>query len=587
MAKHILERGEHPVFYYGSAYGGSVEPHYVAAVFVLLGSTLAAYRVAMGGLVVLTITGVYAIARLAFGRSEAILAAAYLAVPPFFFLYKGLTSDGHYNAFNLFVVVTMITSLAIDRTLEIGRERWPLFALLGFAAGVGWWINPITPPISAAAVAWLFLKKRPRPRVRNALQLVAGFVLGSAPWLIWNIRHGWVSLTSPELASVNGSGALHNLGEIVRDSLPLLAGGSRFRTTGSRDTFPFSRLAVGAALIVLFAPCLWRAVRGDRVLRLFVLAFGALVLTVIWSGRYVPTEPRLLFPFYVLAPPVIAAGFVRLGSKRPAALLAAACGAILAVGHGSSLLVEHRHLGNTATEVTGPLDELLGTLTTRGVRHVYTDYWTAYRLAFESDERIVATPIPGDEAVRYSPYLWEVARDPSTAIVVRAPRAECLEAFLEATGTPHRRVVSSPFTVFLDLPSTVLEFVRTKEALPLPDEAFRVAWTVGPQPREIPRGSTGSGAVSFRNESPCAWPHAVHLGYHWSPRDPGLPYIRDGGRQVPHQSIAPGETVSLSVPLNAPAVAGRYDLEYDLVFENVAWFTSRGSRPAKVPVTIR
>ncbi len=379
MAKHILERGEHPVFYYGSAYGGSVEPHYVAAVFVLLGSTLAAYRVAMGGLVVLTITGVYAIARLAFGRSEAILAAAYLAVPPFFFLYKGLTSDGHYNAFNLFVVVTMITSLAIDRTLEIGRERWPLFVLLGFAAGVGWWINPITPPISAAAVAWLFLKKRPRPRVRNALQLVAGFVLGSAPWLIWNIRHGWVSLTSPELASVDGSGALHNLGEIVRDSLPLLAGGSRFRTTGSRDTFPFSRLAVGAALIVLFAPCLWRAVRGDRVLRLFVLAFGALVLTVIWSGRYVPTEPRLLFPFYVLAPPVIAAGFVRLGRKRPAALLAAACGAILAVGHGSSLLVEHRHLGNTATEVTGPLDELLGTLTTRGVRHVYTDYCGRWR----------------------------------------------------------------------------------------------------------------------------------------------------------------------------------------------------------------
>jgi hypothetical protein len=316
-------------------------------------------------------------------------------------------------------------------------------------------------------------------------------------------------------------------------------------------------------------------------------AFGALVLTVIWSGRYVPTEPRLLFPYYVLFPPLIAAGFVGLPTRRRGILLAAACGAVLAAAHGSSLLVEYRHLHNTDGEVTGPLDDLLGTLSAHGVRHVLTDYWTAYRVAFESGERIVATPIPGDEAVRYPEYLQEVARDPSTAIVVREPRADCLEAFLDEAGAVHRRVTSAPFTVFLDLPPSVLEFVRTKGALPLPDEAFRVAWGAAPQLREIRRGATSIAAVSFRNASPCAWPHAVHLGYRWNPRDPGLPYIRDAGRVVPQQAIAPGETVSLNVPLTAPAVAGNYDLEYDLVFENVTWFAWHGSRPPTVPMRVR
>jgi len=65
-----------------------------------------------------------------------------------------------------------------------------------------------------------------------------------------------------------------------------------------------------------------------------------------------------------------------------------------------------------------------------------------------------------------------------------------------------------------------------------------------------------------------------------------LPSVRDAGRVIPQQAIAPGETVSLNIPLTAPAVAGNYDLEYDLVFENVSWFASHGSRPPTVPMRV-
>src|SRR5207253_2942235 len=82
-----------------------------------------------------------------------------------------------------------------------------------------------------------------------------------------------------------------------------------------------------------------------------------------------------------------------------------------------------------------------------------------------------------------------------------------------------RRIGVPPFTVFVDLPPSVLVFVGSKRALPLPGEAYRVEWTIGSQPREIRRASTSTGTVAFRNASSCSWPHVVHLGYHWRPLD--------------------------------------------------------------------
>jgi 4-amino-4-deoxy-L-arabinose transferase-like glycosyltransferase len=586
MAKHILEGRDNPVFYYGSTYAGTLEPHYLALVFLVLGSTVETYRIGLSILVVLMMLGVYEVTRRAFGRGAALVALAYLAIPPFFFLYKGLTSDGHYDAFNLFAVSAVLAALAIDRAMSGNDRRAFRFAVLGFVIGIGWWINPITPPISAAVVAWLFLRKRPRPGLKHAVAILAGVLVGSAPWSLWNLHNRWGSLASPELGAVTVRSALHNLWEIVCHSLPLLAGGARMRVAETWNTFPLSGIVVSVALLVLLLPPLARAVKGDRMARLFVMAFGALILTVIWSSRYVPSEPRVLFPYYVLVPPLIGAGIVSWATRPSRAAIAGACGVVLIAVHVSSLVGAHRHLRNTPGEVTASLDELLTALSRNGVRHLYTDYWTAYRISFESDEKIVAAPIPGEEAVRYPPYQSEVAGDPASAIVVGSPRDSCLESFLRERRLPHRRIAVAPWSLFLGLPPELLDFVREKNALPLPDDSFRVAWRLGAQPTSIRRGERAYGFVSFQNVSPCSWPQAVHLGYHWRAVAPGGPYIHDGGRELPNEAISPGETITLPVSLTAPAVPGEYDIEYDLVFEGVTWFADRGARPARVRIAI-
>src|SRR6185295_6046616 len=94
----ILEHGKHPVFCYGSEYGGTLEPHLLAASFGLFGATPRVFRITLAVLVAALILAVWALTRRAFGRREALAAGHYLALGPSFFLYKGLTSDGAYTS---------------------------------------------------------------------------------------------------------------------------------------------------------------------------------------------------------------------------------------------------------------------------------------------------------------------------------------------------------------------------------------------------------------------------------------------------------------------------------------------------------
>jgi hypothetical protein len=170
---------------------------------------------------------------------------------------------------------------------------------------------------------------------------------------------------------------------------------------------------------------------------------------------------------------------------------------------------------------------------------------------------------------------------------MRGDRANCLETYLRERGLPYLRSFAPPYSAFTRLPPEIARFVGENEGLPLPDEAYRVSWRLGPHPQSIPRGETTRATVSFRNVSSCSWPHAVHVGYHWMPKEFGLPEVWDGGRALPDRRIEPGQSVTLAVDLKAPETPGRYSLAYDLVFEKVTWFSSKGGVMTAVPIVVR
>ena len=97
--------------------------------------------------------------------------------------------------------------------------------------------------------------------------------------------------------------------------------------------------------------------------------------------------------------------------------------------------------------------------------------------------------------------------------------------------------------------------------------------------------------LDLRNDSPTAWSvqglglPQVRVGYHWL-RATGQSHEREGWRtSLPH-TLRPGETTRLSATLFAPKQPGRYLLQWDLVAENVAWFSDRGWRAPSLEVEV-
>jgi hypothetical protein len=588
IARHILEGKGHPVFYWGATYAGTLEPHFVAAVFLLLGPTPTAYRVAMGTLVWAILGGVGFLSFRAFGRRAAFVSLLYLAVPPFFFPYKGFTSDGAYATVMLAAALSLLFALEADARLRKGASPTLPMLLLGLVAGAGFWVTPVTLPVSSAAALWLLFRQRPRPALRSALALAGGIAGGSFPWWIWNLRHDWASLSANEIRAVNVEGLLRNGWAFLVKSIPVLTGAAvPLFTDNRREPFPFASIAVPSVLCLFLIPPLVQAVKGDRTVRLFFLAFGFVIVATVGSGRFLATEPRYAVALYAIVPPLLGTSVVSLlgGPRR---VLAIAGGAFLLAANAGSLAMARRHLPENMNddEVTASLGELPATLLRLGANRVYTNYWTAYRLDFESGERIVATPIPAEDQTRWEPYRDAVTAAKNPGVVLLPPRDGCFERYLVETGEPFGVESADRFRIFFDLPGPVLGALRRSGSLPLPKDAYRVAWKVIAAPATIAPGGSAPASVVATNEGPCVFMPNVHLGYRFLPASGGAP-VDMPQHAFPNRRVAPGESIRFDLTVTAPPAPGRYDLEFDLVQEDVAWFSWKGGATARIPVEVR
>jgi hypothetical protein len=78
---------------------------------------------------------------------------------------------------------------------------------------------------------------------------------------------------------------------------------------------------------------------------------------------------------------------------------------------------------------------------------------------------------------------------------------------------------------------------------------------------------------------------AVQLGAHLL-RDDEEEISWDYGRAPLPRDVASSEIVELEFQLEAPATAGRYTVEFDMVEEQRAWFEDYGSRPVRHTLTV-
>lgn len=133
----------------------------------------------------------------------------------------------------------------------------------------------------------------------------------------------------------------------------------------------------------------------------------------------------------------------------------------------------------------------------------------------------------------------------------------------------------------------------------LPDGGFKAQITVVNPPAKLRAGQKESIPVRVKNVSHVMWyargaevnanpgnKFYLAVGNRWLRAEGEQLVTNMDGRYGLPKNLKPGEEVEVSLQITAPKDAGEYILEVDLVQEQVAWFSDKGSPTAKVKVAV-
>ena len=123
----------------------------------------------------------------------------------------------------------------------------------------------------------------------------------------------------------------------------------------------------------------------------------------------------------------------------------------------------------------------------------------------------------------------------------------------------------------------------------LPQSGFQVAWGAVKHPGQLVAGKTVAFEVSFTNTGDQVWPDvptsadpttgggAVRLSYRILKAGTGE-VVRDYGERFDLKGpLSPSATAVLPLDVKLPRKPGRYEVQFDLVQEFVAWFEGKGA----------
>lgn len=455
QAMHIL-RGEFAAFLWGSGYQTSVDSFVCAAWFYVFGSSPLALMLSSLSLHVLATWLVFATLRRHFSPWIALLLTMPLIVSP-----SSVHSYALYPPRQASLTLALAAFWAIDAAfavressdappVERRRRRWlfggGLLATLAVAADPYPLI--LLPPIGLFALltAWFSEPNGTRRFVRRARSFGSfgiGALVGVLPFLL---IHRLAGAKSGPLGLSLGTIA-HNFRLLREECLPWALSYKAYFPRHAMDYRPWEAplafrvvgvigalLVAGLVLVGLvgpFAPLSKRLPRGVTNLG----ASGALAFPVTIVGFLLSVmvmdhfSMRYLAALTLMMPFAVAPAAKLLGGRRFTAAFAPHLVASAIAGWVSFGPLVEGPLPVAETSESRDDFALFDLLHQKRVVYAEADYWTAYRLTFLFDERIVVVPIH-DANDRYAPYREAFRRAPTYAYVFDPDRSqENVEAF--------------------------------------------------------------------------------------------------------------------------------------------------------------
>ncbi|MET0152107.1 MAG: discoidin domain-containing protein [Candidatus Binatia bacterium] len=439
MAMHALSGKFYP-FYWGQTYMGSLEAVVVAPFFALFGVSDVTLSIGLLPWYVLFAVALHRVAARCAGRLAGDIVPWLLAIAPPYVQYQHIAARGGYTETLAFGTVLLWLVLRVTHdALPANSERRHLHAI-AFVAGLAFWTNWLIFPYFAVAAVYLWLHDRRLPLRPVIVSMLAFFLLGSLPFWVFNIRHGFPTFSFVADVQTPESRALA-FEFALRDAIPQLLG---FRDLDGRFVHGWlgaaltAGSAVATAALVVGLHRSWAALLHGRVRQsepMLALVLLVAAMVAIYSvglpGRF--HVARYLLPIATSTLVLVAAAVAWLLNRSRALGVAALSGLALLYGlqifaFGEGFAQRRGRPG------AGHVDQLAPALLQAGIRFGYADYGDATITTYLTRDRVVLTDYPG---LRYP--LDEVDfRDPAVIVRKGMPPAEPTLAALNARASSNR-----------------------------------------------------------------------------------------------------------------------------------------------------
>lgn len=452
---HIAFRGEHPIYHYGQNYLGVLEAYIAAPIFRLFGVSDITLRIGMLILFALFMISMYWLTRLLYSKRLALVTLVLLSFATTDMLIQQLRAIGGAIELIFFGALMMVLAYRLASTAGERRlERYLLYVAWGWTAGIALWVHILVLPFVLCSGLLILVFCYREWRSLAIPCLLVGFILGGfllipgrsaiKHALIWQSAASLLTTASPlDLAQL----PLKQVISTFLWGIPLTAWiqpvcsvtDLPYYGPGTSSTLSCSLLqgswGIGYVLLLctgLFlagSACwkLWKRHRAQdqaftskeqqeavRQFARLMLLFNAVLIIFLyvhsplsglkpWSTRYLVgllvATPGIIWPLWRLTGLEKAHLALRRATKTLSRV------ALVLV----TLVILACTIWTVTTVPAAYADEqqqmqLVNDLLKLKLTRVYLEYWTCYRLLFQSQEQILCASPPYPPTIGGDPY---------------------------------------------------------------------------------------------------------------------------------------------------------------------------------------
>lgn len=451
MALKML-RGESFLVSYGNAYTGSFDAILTAIFFVIFGVNNLALKLYPLVASVLVIYTTYRLGRVFYSPAVGVLAALFTAIgSPFMLEWSLKLTGGHVPVLVLGNILFLLTYRVVFQ--QRGTPR--TYGILGFLAGMAFWIHSVSVVYILTTVVFLWLADKKFWLKKTGALFCLYFVIGALPLIVGNWQTGFQTV---QYFSASDLPFFHkilrspdNLRNMIESVLTIMGLSSSLGI----DQIPllkYSLLAIYAGLGGYLLLTRDKGIAGfvrfslrdsDGTEMFLVLAALTSALYLYSSFGYAPGTGRYFIPLFALLPILLARCVIWISQRH----FTIALGIVVIVIYVNVL--GNFRLATASLDLTQKdLTHVVQFLERHRIHYLIGNYWVVGRIVFESDERILGVRQP---PISFLPYDEIIAQQDVKDVAYIAVSAD--DADVNAVGAEiresYQQAAIGDFTVYV------------------------------------------------------------------------------------------------------------------------------------------